>query len=229
MGRVLFSAVIVACVLAGGTDAPATVYTWLDDGTRHFTNVSGDVPEAHRSTAKSFPTAAAHEPAAQPTPETPPPAGRQPDAIADAYGRGVRQGAELALAQTRAVGELAVSLVEAAVGRERTAPPPPPRASAPAERERRRGKGRPSFRVSIVPAGYRWPGGVGYGYLGTVAGCPGCCCAPGLGYGFGWGRLVPHSHFFPSLAGTRRAALFFPNGHQLDSNLFLTGGGYWVD
>lgn len=244
MWRGLVSTAALACNLAFAAVASATVYTWLDDdGTRHFTNSAHEVPEPHRATARAFPTAPREKapgdapPAPASTavvaPAPAPSAGATARAAADeheltaleaAFGRGVERGAALSLAQTRAVGELAESLVDAALRRPPAPPAPPqPRVAAPPARKE------PGFYVSIVPGGYRWPGFVGYGSVGPVAGCPGCCCATGLGYGFGFGRLVPHSHFFPSLAGARRAPLFFPDGHQLDANLFLVGRGYWVN
>lgn len=210
MARTLVTMMVLAvCLLARAPDAAATVYTWLEDGARHFTNSASAVPEQHRATARSFGTLPASEPPATATSPADQPGPVEPEASAleAAYGRGVERGAGLALAPTRAVGELARALVETALGHE---PAPPPSAAPPAEHRPSRSASEPRLRVSIVPAGYRWPGGVGYGYVGAVGGCPGCCCASGL-------------------AGARRTPLFFPNGHQLDANLFLVGDGYWLD
>jgi hypothetical protein len=101
----------------------------------------------------------------------------------------------------------------------------PPAEARPARAPARE---RPGFHVSIIPAS-RWPERIGYGSISPSAPCGSACCGAGFGYGFGWGRFVPHSHFFPSLAGSRRAPLFFPYGHQLDADAFLVGRGYWID
>jgi hypothetical protein len=223
--------VLLAVVVLVADESCATVYTWIEDGVSHFTNSAGEVPEPHRATAKSFPTAAA--PVATAVKGAARDERSEPDErlVAEAaYDRGVERGAAIALAQTRAVGELARSLVETALQSEPAWPAgsaPPRSAPSPSDETHRPRRERPEFRVSIVPSRDRWPGGVFYGFAGPIAGCPGCCCASGLG--FGLGRLVPHSHFFPSLAGARRAPLFFPHGHQLDGNAFLVGRAYWVN
>jgi hypothetical protein len=214
---------MVGLIVAGAAGrASGTVYAWREsDGVHHFTNFLEDVPEEHRSTVQSFVRRTAPPAEAETTAGTEP--GAPPEVEGDggeSYGRAVERGATIALEQTRAVGELARSLVEA-LRRDAPAPHPvewaePPRRS-------------PEFRVSIIPAGRRWPARVFYGAIAPDVGCSGCCCGTSFGYGFAGGRLIPHSHFFPSLAGARHAPLFFPNGHMLDADLFLVGDGYWID
>jgi hypothetical protein len=198
----------------------ATVYTWREgDGVRHFTNSLDEVPEDHRATAKTFVRRDAPSRDAAPAESAP----ATPEPADDSYHRAVELGATIALEQTREIGELARSLVDS-LRRD----PTPPREVRRVERPARE---KPGFHVSIIPAGRRWPERVFYGAIAPTGGCSGCCCGNAFGYGwdFGWRRLVPHSHFFPTLAGARRSGLFFPHGHQLDADLFLVGDGYWVD
>jgi hypothetical protein len=117
----------------------------------------------------------------------------------------------MALANTRVMGELARALL-ASSGQATV---------SPQSYERN-----PRVHVAIVPSPDRWVGPVGYGFIAPTAGCG--CCSSGFGYGFASGRLVPHSHFYPTQDAARRSSLFFPGGHQLDAAGFPVGQGYWT-
>ncbi|NOT56633.1 MAG: DUF4124 domain-containing protein [Deltaproteobacteria bacterium] len=200
-------------ILGCATFAHATVYSWRDEhGKLHFCNAEDEVPEAHRPVAKTFKSRlAASTPVA--TPETAPAPSATPDPIS-AYERGLERGLQTAERQVALAGELARTLLAAAQ------PPPPPPAPpqiiivqqpAPIVRY-----------VSPEPA-YAPPY---YGYIGPYATASGFPYNDTYAYGFGRGRLIRHSHFFPG-ARRRGPGLYFPYGHSRHRG-YLFGHGFVV-
>lgn len=196
--RFFIPAALVVSFLFCVSSAHATVYSWRDENGRlHFCNDQEEVPEAHRTLAKTFKSKLAAQNPAE-VPVTAPAPSAEPIAPS-AYERGLERGLQAAERQVALAGELARTLLAAA-----PAPPPPSspqiiiiQQPAPVVRY-----------VSPEPA-YAPPF---YGFIApysTYYGFPYNYTYP---YGFGRGRLIRHSHFFPG-ARRRRAGLYFPYGH----------------
>ena len=210
----LLPVALLVSVLFCASSAHATVYSWRDEnGKLHFCNDQEEVPEAHRTLAKTFKSKLAAQNPVE-VPVTAPSPSAEPGAIS-AYERGLERGLQAAERQVALAGELARTLLAAA-----PAPPPPPpsppqiiiiQQPAPVVRY-----------VSPEPA-YAPPF---YGFIApysTYSGFPYNYTYP---YGFGRGRLIRHSHFFPG-ARRRRPGLYFPYGHALHRG-FLFGHGFVV-
>jgi hypothetical protein len=189
----------------------ATVYGWRgENGVLHLTNNQEEVPEAHRPAAKTFTSRLAMQNPVT-APETAPAPSVAPDTIS-AYERGLERGLQTAERQVALAGELARTLLVAAQ------PPPPPappqiiivQQPAPVVRY-----------VSSEPA-YAPPY---YGYIGPYS-THGFPYNNTYAYGFGRGRLIRHSHFFPG-ARRRGPGLYFPYGHSRHRG-FLFGHGLVV-
>jgi Domain of unknown function (DUF4124) len=210
----LLPVALLVSVLFCASFAHATVYSWRDEhGRLQFCNDQEEVPEAHRTSAKTFKSKLATQnpvevPVAAPAPRA------EPVAIS-AYDRGLERGLQAAERQVALAGELARTLLVAAP----QPPPPPPsppqiiiiQQPAPIVRY-----------VSPEPA-YAPPF---YGFIApysTAYGFPYNYTYP---YGFGRGRLIRHSHFFPG-ARRRGAGLYFPYGHSSHRG-FLFGHGFVV-
>ena len=215
---------VVIFFLAASTRA--AVYSWRDEkGRLHFNNDQEEIPEAYRASARTFKSKfAAPSPVevsvTSPSPNTEVPVptpspGAEPVTIST-YERGLEQGLRAAERQVALAGELARTLLAAA-----PAPPPPPPSppqviiiQQPATVVRH---------VSPGPPAYAPPF---YGFIApysTYYGFPYSFTYP---YGFGRGRFVPHSHFFPG-ARRRRAGLYFPYGHASHRG-FIFGHGFVV-
>ena len=96
----------------------ATVYSWRDEnGKLHFCNDQEEVPEAHRTSAKTFKSKLAAQNPVE-VPVTAPAPSAEPVAIS-AYERGLERGLQAAERQVALAGELARTLLAAA-------PQPPP-------------------------------------------------------------------------------------------------------
>jgi hypothetical protein len=207
----LLGALLIS-VLFFSASTHATVYSWRDEkGRLHFCNDQDDVPEAHRASAKTFKSRlAAPSPIEVAVPS--PPANSEPVAIST-YERGLERGLQAAERQVALAGELARTLLAAVP----VSPPPPSPPQViiiqqPAAVVRY---------VSSEPSPYVPPF---YGFIAphsTYYGFPYNLTYP---YGFGRGRFIPHSHFFPG-ARRRRAGLSFPYGHASHRG-FLFGHGF---
>lgn len=202
-------------VLFFAASTHATVYSWRDEkGRLHFCNDQDEVPETHRAVAQTFKSKLTTQNQEE-VPVTAPSSSAEPVAIS-AYERGLEHGLQAAERQVALAGELARTLLAAA-----PAPPPPPPSppqviiiQQPATVVRY---------VSPEPITYAPPF---YGFIApysTYYGFPYGLTYP---YGFGQGRLVRHSHFFPG-ARRRRAGLYFPYGHASHRG-FLFGHGFVV-
>ena len=211
--HLLIPVALVVSILFCASSVYATVYSWRDENGRlHFCNDQEEVPEAHRILAKTFKSKLAAQNPAE-VPVTVPAPSAEPVAIST-YERGLERGLQAADRQVTLAGELARTLLTAA-----PAPPPPPPAPpqiiiiqqpAPVVRY-----------VSPEPSTYAPPF---YGFIApysTYYGFPYSFTYP---YGFGRGRLIRHSHFFPG-ARRRRAGLYFPYGHASHRG-FLFGHGF---
>lgn len=185
--------------------AQATVYGWKSKGgVLTLTNNQEAVPEAQRATAIVFISRSAGNGAAQATgtPSPRPQANQESD-----YERGLERGLQTAEHQVALAGELARTILAA------TPPAPPIRIVIQQP---------PQVIVRHVSPQYDAPF---YGFLGPyVPHSP--YYSPGYAYGFGQGRFVRHSHFFPGTRGRRRG-LFFPHGH-FSRDGFLFGHGFVV-
>jgi hypothetical protein len=184
----------------------ATVYAWKsENGALHLSNELENIPEAQRTTAQQFTAKPAEKivregtvPPAPPSPEVTP---------TTAYERGLERGLQMAERQVALAGELARSVLAAV-------PPRPPTRIIIQQP--------PQTIIRYVTPGYYSPF---YGPIGPYA--PYVPCGGfGYAYGFGYGRFVPHSHFFPGIRG-RRSGLFFPHGH-FSQDGFLFGHGFVV-
>ena len=204
--------VLLVSMLFCASSTDATVYSWRDENGRlHFCNDQEEVPEAHRTSAKTFKSKlAAQSPVAVPVNAPAPSA--EPVTIS-AYDRGLERGLQAAERQVVLAGELARTLLAAA-----PQPPPPPappqiiivQQPAPIVRYVSPEPAyAPPFYGSIAPYST-----YGFPYNDTYA------------YGFGRGRLIRHSHFFPG-ARRRRPGLYFPYGHSRHRG-FLFGHGFVV-
>jgi hypothetical protein len=192
--------------------AHATVYGWKGEkGLLHLSNDIENVPEAQRDSVTKFTSKLAGKPAAEAAsgvpPPTPEPATPEP---VNAYERGLEQGLQTAERQMVLASEMARNLLAAI-------PPAPPtriiiqQPAQPIMRYVDSGPYASPFYGFIGPyAPYHW----GFPYGASYA------------YGFGRGRFVPHSHFFPGTRGRRRG-LFFPHGH-FSHRGFLFGHGFVV-
>lgn len=206
---------LLVSVLFFAVSTHATVYSWRDEkGRLHFCNDQEEVPEAHRVLAQTFTSKLAAQnpaevPAAVPSPSS--------ESVAlTAYDRGLERGLQAAERQVALAGELARTLLAAAPQPPLPPPPPPPTViiQQPTTVVRY---------VSPAPAMYAPPF---YGFIApysTYYGFPYNFTYP---YGFGGGRFIPHSHFFPG-ARKRPAGLYFPYGHASHRG-FLFGHGFVV-
>lgn len=203
--------IVGACLFLLPSVGNATVYEWRgESGVRHLTNNEDEVPEAHRPVAKTFTSKlAAQNPVASP-PVTAPAPSVAPDTIS-AYERGLERGLQTAERQVALAGELARTLLVA------TQPPPPAppqiiivQQPAPIVRY-----------VSSEPA-YAPPY---YGHIAPYS-TYGFPYNDTYAYGFGRGRLIRHSHFFPG-ARRRGPGLYFPYGHSRHRG-YLSGYGFVV-
>jgi hypothetical protein len=205
----------------------AAVYSWRDEkGRLHFCNDQEEIPEAYRASARMFkskfaapspvevsvtsPSPNTEVPVTAPSPST------EPVAIS-AYERGLERGFQAAERQVALAGELARTLLAAAPAPP-SPPPSPPQViiiQQPATVVRH---------VSPGPtASYAPPF---YGFIApysTYYGFPYSFTYP---YGFGRGRLIRHSHFFPG-ARRRRSGLYLPYGHASHRG-FIFGHGFVV-
>lgn len=188
----------------------ATVYGWKGEGgVLNLSNDPNDVPEAQRASAKQFTSKLAGKSA--PVEETIGAAPPSTETISmDAYERGLDRGLLMSERQIDMVGELARIVLSAA-------PPPSPPTIIIQQ---------PSTIVRYVspdPYPYTRPY---YGFIGPYSPYWGWPYGSSYSYGFGWGRLVPHSHFFPVVRG-RSTGVFFPHGH-VSHDGFLFGSGFVV-
>jgi hypothetical protein len=181
----------------------ATVYSWKsEEGVLVLSNDLEDVPGHHRETVKKFTSKFAGK--SLPVEVISPPPSVEAT-MTSAYERGLERGLETAERQVAIAGELARTVLAAV-------PPAPPtriviQQSAPI--------------VRYVSPGYDLPF---YGFIGPYA--PYFPYGFSYAYGFGRGRLVRHSHFFPGTRGRHRG-LFFPRGH-FSQDGFLFGQGFVV-
>ena len=130
----LLPVALLVSVLCCAAAAHATVYSWRDEhGKLHFCNDQEEIPEAHRTVAKTFKSKfVAQTPVTMPVtasvpsaevPVTAPVPHAEPVAIS-AYERGLEHGLQTAARQVALAGELARTLLAAA-------PQPPPSPPAP--------------------------------------------------------------------------------------------------
>lgn len=210
----LLPVALLVSILCCASTAHATVYSWRDEhGKLHFCNDQEDVPEAHRPVAKTFKSKLATQNPVDVPPVTAAPApSTEPDTIS-AYERGLERGLQTAERQVALAGELARTLLAAAQ------PPPPPPAPAqiiivqqPA----------PIVRYVSSERAYAPPY---YGYIAPYS-TYGFPYNDTHAYGFGRGRLIRHSHFFPG-ARRRGPGLYFPYGHSRHRG-YLSGHGFVV-
>jgi hypothetical protein len=208
--------------------AQATVYGWKgEDGVWRLSNDLEAVPDAQRASAQKFTSKLAGRNASV---AVEPPLSTEPTTAPvnlqmSAYERGLERGLQSAERQVALAGELARNIL-AAVPR-----PSPPRIiiQQPGPtiiREVSPNYYTPPFYAFLSPyASFNW--GPPYGY----------------GYPYGFRRLVPHSHFFPSSRRSLRARrtglffsptfraqhgeLFFPHGHSSHHG-FLSGHGFVI-
>jgi len=211
LGRMWTALFIGLVVFLAAPLAHATVYGWRGEGgVFMLSNDAKDVPEAQRASAKTFTSKLAGKTGPVGA-VTPPPPSPETGRVSD-YERGLEQGLQTAERQVTLAGELARDVLAAV-------PPAPPtriiiQQSAP-----------PIVRYAY-PDSYAPPF---YGFIGPYMPDFSGFGAPysfGYAYGFGRGRFVPHSHFFPGTRG-RRAGLFFPHGH-FSQDGFLFGHGFVV-
>jgi hypothetical protein len=186
----------------------ATVYGWRGEGgVLNLTNDPEDVPEPQRASAQTFTSKLAGKNVSEGAVTLPPPS---PEVEAtSAYERGLERGLQTAERQVALAGELARTVLAAV-------PPSPPTRIIIQQP--------PRTIVRYASPGYGTPF---YGFIGPYA--PYFFGGPygfSHAYGFGRGRFVPHSHFFPGTRGRRRG-LFFPHGHFLHHG-FLFGHGFAV-
>jgi hypothetical protein len=208
----LLPVALLVSVLCCASSGHATVYSWRDEnGKLHFCNDQEEVPEAHRTSAKTFKSKlAAQNPVAVPV--TAPAPSAEPVAIS-AYDRGLERGLQTAERQVALAGELARTLLAAAP---QPPPPSPPQIiiiQQPATIVRY---------VSPEPS-YAPPF---YGFIAPYSTYSGFPYNDTYAYGFGRGRLIRHSHFFPG-ARRRGPGLYFPYGHARHRG-FLFGHGFVV-
>lgn len=215
MSDKLMAFVLGVMVVLCASRAHATVYGWKGEGgVWHFSNDLDAVPEAQRASAKQFISkTTASAPVAPPEQGTP--TTDSVTAVANpqiqAYERGLELGLQTAERQVALAGELARTVLAAAP---RT---PPTRIIIQ--------QPGPTIVRYVTPDYYPSPY---YGFVGPYA--------PPFGWGvssrfpyaysFRYGRLVPHSHFFPGVRGRQRG-LFFPSGH-FSHHGFLFGSGFVV-
>lgn len=204
----------------------AAVYSWRDEkGRLHFSNDQEEVPETHRASVKTFKSKFAAPnpvevsvPSPSPNTEVPvaaPSPSAEPVAIS-AYERGLERGLQSAERQVALAGELARTLLAAA-------PQPPAPSPSPPQVIIIQQPATVVRYVSPKPPMYAPPF---YGFIApysTYYGFPYNFTYP---YGFGRGRLIRHSHFFPG-ARRRRPGLYFPYGHARHRG-FLFGHGFIV-
>jgi hypothetical protein len=213
-------------VFLSSSPAQATVYGWKGEG--GVWNLSNDpeaVPDAHRASAQQFTSKLAGRSASVPVEPAPPtePLTTPGNLQMNAYERGLAQGLHTAERQVALAGELARNIV-AAIPR-----PAPPRIIIQ--------QPGPTIIREVSPAYDALPF---YGFISPYAsfnwGVP-------YGYSYGFRRLVPHSHFFPTSRRSLRARrtglffspafrarhgeLFFPDGH-FSHHGFLSGHGFVV-
>ncbi len=186
--------------------AHATVYAWKGErGVLNLSNDQDDVPEVQRAAAEKFTSKLAGKNVPEGTASLAPPS---PEAEPmSMYERGLELGLQTAERQAALAGELARTVLTAM-------PPPPPTRiiiQQPA----------PTIIRYVSPNYYAPPC---YGFIGPYMPYSPYGC--GYAYGFGFGRFVPHSHFFPGTRGVR-TGLFFPHGH-FSQDGFLFGSGFVV-
>lgn len=205
---------LLVSVLGCASSAHATVYGWRDENGRlQFSNNQDEVPEAHRTSAKTFKSKFVTQNSVDVPSATTPAPSREPETIS-AYERGLERGLQAAERQVALAGELARTMLAAAP------PPPPPPASPqiiivqqPA----------PIVRYVQSEPAYAPPH---YGYIGPYGTYSGFPYHDTYAYGFGRGRLIRHSHFFPG-ARRRGPGLYFPYGHSRHRG-YLFGHGFVV-
>jgi hypothetical protein len=201
---------VTAFMFSSSTVVHATVFAWKGEGgALHFSNDPEEVPEAHRTSARQFTSKLAGEVAStEPAPAASSPVLAEP---ATAYERGVERGLIAAERQMERTNEILKTTLQAV----RQPPPPPPTIVIQQQ---------PETVVRYVDRDlYPVPH---YGFISPYSSYWGVPYAYHYPYGFGRGRFVPHSHFFP---GTRRRSrgLFFPHGHSTHHG-FLSGHGIVV-
>src|SRR5262249_18710354 len=146
----------------------------------NLSNDPNDVPETQRASAKQFTSKLAGKPVAEEAAVAITPPSAETVSVS-AYERGLERGLLTAERQIDMVGELARSVLSAVP---QPSPPPTVIIQQPS----------PSMVVRYVSPDYYSPY---YGTIGPYSPCWGWPCGFGFTYGFGWGRFVPHSHFFP--------------------------------
>ena len=205
-----FSATLVCLFLLSlPTVTHATVFAWKGDGgTLHLSNDPEEVPEAHRTSARQFTSKLAAKAAPEDLASVPPPLlAAEP---ASAYERGVERGLLAAEQQMEMTNEILQTALQAV-----------PQPSAPSIILIQQ---QPETLVRYVDYGPSYfPY---YGFISPYASFWGIPYAYSYPYGFGRGRFVPHSHFFPGVRGPSHG-LFFPQGHFTHHG-FLAGHGIVV-
>lgn len=213
-------------VFLSSSHAQATVYGWKgEDGVWRLSNDPEAVPDAYRASAQKFTSKLAGRSVSVPVESSQPtePRSTPVNPQMNAYERGLAQGLHTAERQAALAGELARTILTA------IPPPPPPRIIIQ--------QPGPIIIREVSPTYYTPPF---YGFLSPYAsfnwGLP-------YGYAYGFRRLVPHSHFFPTSRRGLRARrtglffsptfraqhgeLFFPDGH-FSHHGFLFGHGFVV-